>query len=407
MKVFALGGHGKVGFVACKLLAQSDLVTEIAVAGRSLERAEKAAAEIGEKGIAVRADGTDEDKMASFLAGYDIIVNAAYENTVLPTIRAAIRTGTHYCDVNLRFIDQALKLASEAASAGVTSILANGIGPGISNTMGVHMARQLDEVEQFQRGLAPLVDFQSGQELTPRQWLIDPEGCRATLHKFRPFIVWILGMLQKCGIRTVRDYQDGRWVEVNPIRSGLDVPHLEGGTIISYPFVSSDLPWRALPRDLCEAPPVEMWFSALPSQLDTVLREQALSVPEENIDPETAANAFYKTADSDPHRELTLPDVYMPVPMMWVRAVGRKAGRAARCTCWFTDPIWDVGGLIITSAALVVAARKIMHGEIRERGIVTAETCFEPQSFFDEMVAVLPELPPDGRLIDESFEWLE
>ena len=77
MKVFALGGYGKVGLPAIKLLAQSDLVTEIAVAGRSLERAEKAATEIGEKAIAVQADGTDEQELTSLLAGYDIIVNAA------------------------------------------------------------------------------------------------------------------------------------------------------------------------------------------------------------------------------------------------------------------------------------------------------------------------------------------
>ena len=41
MKVFALGGYGKVGLPAIKLLARSDLITEIAVAGRSLERAER------------------------------------------------------------------------------------------------------------------------------------------------------------------------------------------------------------------------------------------------------------------------------------------------------------------------------------------------------------------------------
>lgn len=58
MKVFALGGYGKVGLPAINLLAQSDLVTEIAVVGRSQERAENAATEIGEKGVAVQADGT-------------------------------------------------------------------------------------------------------------------------------------------------------------------------------------------------------------------------------------------------------------------------------------------------------------------------------------------------------------
>ena len=99
MKVFALGGYGKVGLPAIKLLAQSDLVTEIAVVGRSLERAEKAATEIGEKAIAVHADGTDEQELTLLLTGYDIIMNAAYNDAVLPTIRAAIRRGIHYCDV--------------------------------------------------------------------------------------------------------------------------------------------------------------------------------------------------------------------------------------------------------------------------------------------------------------------
>ena len=53
MKVFVLGGYGIVGLPAIKLLAQSDLITKIAVAGRSLERAEKAATEIGEKAISL------------------------------------------------------------------------------------------------------------------------------------------------------------------------------------------------------------------------------------------------------------------------------------------------------------------------------------------------------------------
>ena len=69
MKVFALGGYGKVGMQAIKLLAQSDLITEIAVAGRNIARAEEAAKEIGEKAIARHADGTDEGELTSLLEG--------------------------------------------------------------------------------------------------------------------------------------------------------------------------------------------------------------------------------------------------------------------------------------------------------------------------------------------------
>jgi hypothetical protein len=70
------------------------------------------------------------------------------------------------------------------------------------------------------------------------------------------------------------------------------------------------------------------------------------------------------------------------------------------------------------SATLVVAALKVLRGEIRERGIMTAEAAFEPRPFFDEMVAVLSassersgdsescEGLQGGKVVDKSFEWL-
>lgn len=406
MKVFALGGYGKVGFPAIKLLAQSDLVTEIAIVGRSLERAEKAATEIGKKAIAVHADGTDEQKLTSLLAGYDIIMNTATNETVLPTIRAAIRTGTHYCDVVV-VVEQALQLASEAEAVGIISIVANGIAPGISNLMGVHVARQLQEVEQLQLGFADIFNWQSGRELTPRQWLEEPRQSLTALHEFRPFIAMMLQRVEKNGIRTVCIYHDGRWGETDPVRSGLDVPLTQGGTITSYPYFSGDPLWGSLPRDLSTVSPVEIFFSPLPPRLHDLLREHALRVLEGNIDSETATNSFYDTVESDPHRWLTLPDDFVAPPELWVRAVGRKEGRAARCSCWFTAPMWNVGGYFLTGVALAVAVRKILRGEIRERGVMTAETAFEPLPFLDEVAALMPDSLPDGKLIDESFEWLE
>ena len=406
MKVFALGGYGKVGFPAIKLLAQSDLVTEIAIVGRSLELAEKAATEIGEKAIAVHADGTDEQKLTSLLAGCDIIMNTATDEAVLPTIRAAIRTGTHYCDAAI-VNEQALQLAAGAEAVGITAIVANGISPGISNLMGVHVARQLEEVEQLQLGRADIFNWQSGRELTPRQWLKDPKESLAALHEFRPFIAMMLRRLQDNGIRTLRVYRSGRWVEMDPIRSGMEVPLPQGGTITSYPYVSGDPLWGSLSPGLSRVPPVEVWLSPLPPQLHDLLREQALRVLGGHIDSDTAVSSFYDTIERDPHRWLTLPDAFVATARLWVTAVGRKKGRAARHSCWFTPAMWEVGGYFLTSVPLAIAVLKVLRGEIRERGVMTAETAFEPLSFFDEVAAVLPEPPPDGRLIGESFEWLQ
>ena len=64
MKVFVSGGYGKAGILATQLLAASGSITQIAVVGRDLERAEKAAAELGEMAITVQIDGTDEGALA-------------------------------------------------------------------------------------------------------------------------------------------------------------------------------------------------------------------------------------------------------------------------------------------------------------------------------------------------------
>jgi saccharopine dehydrogenase-like NADP-dependent oxidoreductase len=408
MKVFVLGGSGKTGFPAIKLLAQSELITKIAIAGRNLQRAENAAVEIGEKAIAVQVDGANEEELTSLIAGYDIVMNAAYNTTVLPAIRAAMRTGTHYCDVSWGdVLGPALQLASEAETAGITAIISNGISPCISNLMGVHVARQLEEVEQLQIGRADVFDFNTGREVTPQDWLENPEESLSKLLEFRPFFTWMLKEQQEKGLRMALYYRDGRWVELDPIGNGLDVPRLDDGTLTLYPFESTDDYWGMLPGDLARVSPVEFWFGHFPPQLNDVLREQVLHMLAGDIDSETAVNSFYKIVESDPHRWLTLPDDYVLISKMWVRALGRKEGRAARCSSWFTASMWNHGGYFLTSVALAAAVRKVLRGEMGERGVMTAETAFEPQSFFDEVVDLLPEPLPGGKMIDESFEWLE
>jgi hypothetical protein len=40
--------------------------------------------------------------------------------------------------------------------------------------------------------------------------------------------------------------------------------------------------------------------------------------------------------------------------------------------------MWDVGGYLLTSVPLVVAALQILRGEMRERGVMTVEQAFDP-----------------------------
>ena len=410
MKVFALGGYGAVGLTVAEMLAENDMVSEIALAGRSGEIAEQAATEISDKARAVQVDGTDEKQLASVVAGYDIIVNTANNQVALPALHAAVRAGAHYCDAGFGrdFIAQMTEFAAEARDADITAIICSSIAPGVTNLMGVHAADQLDETEQLQGGRSWIFEFGGTGGLAPQQWLENPKESLTVLHKFRPFIAWMIGLAQGTESRTVRAYQDGRWVDEDPIKSGLQAPLPGGGTVTAYPYGSYDPLWDSLPHDLSRAQPVQVWLSPFPPQLHDLFREQTFRSATGNLDPETAVSSFYETVEHDPSRWLTVADDFVAFPPDWVTAVGSKEGRAARYSCWLVPAMWiDRNSRLVVGAPLAVAALRILRGEVRERGVTTAETAFDPLPFFDEVASMMPDSPPDGRLIGESLDWLE
>lgn len=403
MNVFALGGSGKVGLPAVRLLAESDLIDEIAVAGRNLAHAQQVAGELGSKAHAIGADGTDEDQMASLLHGYDIVVNSAMNNTVEPTIRACIRAGVDYCDVNVHV--PALTLSAEAERAGIASIIASGICPCISNLMGVHAARHLDEVAQLQLGFADIFSFATGRELTPELWLGNTSEALAALHECRMFVALILRSVENGGMRNVRVLDHGQWREGDVVKDGLEAPLPEGGTTISYPYATVDPLFPSLPHDRADAAPVDMYFSPLPPELHALLRKLSLRVAAGEIDAETATSAFYEAVDGDPKGWLSLQDELVLPAEIWVRAVGRKDNRPARSTCWFTAATWNVDGYEVCGVSLAVTALKMLRGDVREPGVTTAEKAFEPMPFLDEVAAQV--LPPEEKLIETSLELLD
>ncbi len=408
MKVFMLGGYGAVGLPSVQLLVESDLISEVALAGRSMESAQQAAAEIGDKAIAVQVDATDEKQLASLVAGYDVIVNSVSNQVALPVLDAAVRAGAHYCDVGWGqdFIAQMMELTSEARGAGITAIICNGISPCITNLMGVHAANQLDVTEQLQSGRAWV--FQGSRALTPQMWLDNPAENLAVLREFKDFLEWMLQVAQETESRKARAYKDGQWVDVDPLTSGLQVPLPRGGMVIAHPYGSYDPLFDSLPQDLAQARPVEVWFTPFPSQLHDLFREQALRVTAGDIDPAIAMSSFYETVENDPDRWLTVKEGFVAFSPDWVTAIGRKGGRTARFNCWLAPALWnEQSAWLLTSVPLAVAVLRIISGETRERGVMTAEKAFEPLPFFDDVVAQLPEPPLDGKLIGESFEWLE
>jgi hypothetical protein len=84
---------------------------------------------------------------------------------------------------------------------------------------------------------------------------------------------------------------------------------------------------------------------------------------------------------------------------IWIVVTGWKEGRRCRhiYVFWPTEYPYP---------PLVIAALRILRGDVSVRGVLPPEACFEPQPFFDGMVSLMPDPPPDGKWFGESFEWL-
>jgi saccharopine dehydrogenase (NAD+, L-lysine-forming) len=375
-----------------KVLAEDREVSEIAIAGRDVAVAKRVAAEVGRKAMAVEADAIDEARLRMLIEPYDLVVNTAGPDfrVALPAIRAAIAARTDYCDIaaDAPSTEAALSLGGNAKEAGVTALTGIGHMPGESNLLVRHASSQLDSVEAAR--------FCVWFRLTPTTYKVmgDPEEMRASGRvsaSWQTIIAWVAGR--------VRMYREGQWVEVDPLAPTTEVS-LPGGTIVSaYPVASSEA--VTLPRHLPRIRTVEILMSLDPPQLNDLLRTHALMVAKGEADAAQAAFAFLDTIASDTSR--WLGDVRKPLPGygMLASAEGWKDGGRTRYSCW---PATDWGS---TVGALVTAARRILRGQIRERGVFPPEAILEPISFLQEASQFGHTPPRRRRLLRDSSERIE
>ncbi len=380
-----------MGRNAARILAASDVVSEIVIAGRNMEAAKRTAAEIGDKATALQVDATEEGRVASLAAGSDILLNAAGPDfrVALPAVRAAVKAGVHYCDVSADgpSTEKALALDAAAKAAGVTALLGIGADPGVSNLMLMHAARRFDRVDELRScWVLPLVVWGN-----PKEVLV---GWRAAGHADASWQTMMRAVRRK-----VRVYRDGRLTEVDPIDDAVRITIPRGGRVTAQPL-SGPLP-ITLPRTLPGVRSVSHVMSLLPPQINEPYCDLGRRVAAGELDESAAAFSLYEMVVTDPGRWLADPEGYGSEFVLWAEAIGTKQGQRVRYKCW------PVGGWEGTATALATATLKILRGEVPHRGVLSPESCLDPMSFFAEAAQHGPEKRPGGKLLDESFEVLE
>lgn len=380
-----------MGQRTARILAGSDVVSEIVIAGRNLEAAKRIAGELGEKATALQADAMEEGRVASLATGYDLLVSAAGPDfkVVLPALRAAIKAGAHYCDPSADgpAMEKALTLDASAKASGVSAIVGIGLMPGLSNLLMLHAARQLDRVEDVTYcSLWPVPDW--GDPTTVlSEWRKagHADGSWQTIMR-------VVG-------RKARQFREGRLVEVDPTKEVLRVAPPQGGEVTAIPVGSCEP--ITLPRVVTGIRSVSSLVSLLPPQLNELWRELGRRIAAGEVDESEASFLFYERLAAEPDRWLTAPEGVESKWVEWAEAVGTKSGRRVRYRCWPDTP-WET-----TSGPLATAALKILRGEIRTRGVLTPEACLEYTSFLADGARNGLYEPPTGNLLRQSIEELE
>jgi saccharopine dehydrogenase-like NADP-dependent oxidoreductase len=152
MRIFVLGGAGKMGCIAVQDLVNSSQVDEVIIGDVNLKQAEMVKNYLDSSKISVQeVDIHNEDGFLKSLEGSDTCLNATTYYTNLQVMETCIKAGVHYTDMGGLFhtTRKQIQLHERFMDAGISAILGLGSAPGIPNIQARYAADRLDAIESI------------------------------------------------------------------------------------------------------------------------------------------------------------------------------------------------------------------------------------------------------------------
>jgi NAD(P)-dependent dehydrogenase (short-subunit alcohol dehydrogenase family) len=147
--VLVVGGYGVVGLACVQELADTTEV-RIALAGRSVQRAEQAAMAFGENVQGIYADASDARTLRSLLPGAAVLVCCSGSEE-LPAVDAALECRVPFVGLSPVLLDAgvAANLGERAWAAQVPLVVGAGAVPGIPGVLAEYLVRRLPEIDRL------------------------------------------------------------------------------------------------------------------------------------------------------------------------------------------------------------------------------------------------------------------
>jgi saccharopine dehydrogenase-like NADP-dependent oxidoreductase len=367
MRIVALGGCGVVGAAAVKAALEVTEAEEIVVADQNGESARKMAEALGDRVTSAQVDVEDAAGLESLLADRDIVLNTVgpYYRFGLPVLKAAIRSKTHYIDINDDWeptLDM-LGCHQEAKEAGITAIVGVGISPGVMNLMAVRAMRELDEVDTIYTVWSLDAIIREYMEAVPQESSAGVAGAAA-----------VHAMHQASG--TIRVYRDGTYVDAEPLQEVvLEYPGI--GPVTGCTFGHPEPVTLPRVRDDLRNSYNVMYGN--PTLID-LLRTTAKAINAGGMDADEAAASM---------AEVKLGDMVSggggeapKVPRRFALAKGTSGG--IQKTVVVGLPIQPPGGSGVgIGFAAAIGLRVLEQGLVKDNGVFAPEDVLDPDDFLD------------------------
>ena len=152
MKILVLGA-GRMGYgAAFDLVHNSPGVEAVTLADFHLDKAQDAVSKLGTSQIsAAQIDASNYAEVVELFRGHDSAISCVnyWYNESLS--KAAIETGTNFCDLggNNYVVDEQLAMDADAKTAGINIIPDCGLAPGMVSILAMHGAAQFDSVDEI------------------------------------------------------------------------------------------------------------------------------------------------------------------------------------------------------------------------------------------------------------------
>lgn len=363
MKVIVLGS-GKIGSVMAKDFSKTG--AKITMSDISLERAKKAAQEIGADYTAINT--ADYTNLVRKIEEYDLVLGALPGDYGFTAVKAAIEARKNMVDVSFTPEDP-LTLNQNSKKAGTTIIPDSGVAPGLSNLLVGYSASRLDKVEKAEIMVGGIPEIR----VPPLDYTI----------------TWSADGLIDEYIRDVNIIQNGEKVQV-PALSGLENIQFPGvGTLEA--FYTDGL--RSLVGSL---PGVENMYEKTlryPGHVEKIkllkelgfFSEDPVTVLGSEVTPKLVTARLLE-------RSLWKPEIGDLLAMM-IEVSGMKNGKKKsykHTVLEYQDHETGVSAMARTTAYTAsIVAGLLADGHVKERGVIPMEKLGQDHSFVKKLFAEL------------------